>query len=273
MTLQETQALLWAAIRWPTGVEDFLAQSDVKTRRVFAQTFAQTPTLGRVPRVQIYAEAYFWRLYEVAADQYPVTAWLAGPPAFHDFVTDFVLAHPSRTPDIRRFAAGIADMLCSHALGHAQPGLAQVAAVDWAISDALDMADEDRLGPATLESVPPRSWPCARFGLTKTAQLLPCSLPYSVLRRAWADEQPVPAFEESKRTVLVWRQADNDVFQRTLGVAEARALGALAAGNTFAQACDAAAGREATDASPADVAHWLRRWLDDDLFVSVDYSS
>ena len=273
MNLRETQALLWRAITWPTGVDDFLAQADVDTRRAFAETFAETPAFSRRARVQVYAEAYFWRLYEVAVDQYPVTAWLAGAAPFHDLITDFVLAHPSRTPDIRRFAAGLPSLLRTHALEGSHPGLADVAAVDWAISDAVDRADEERLSVTVLQQIPPHAWPTARFGLTRTAALLPCALPYSTLRKAWAAEEPVPAFERSDATVLVWRQADHDVYQRTLSPAEARGLQALADGGTFAEACDAAAGPLANEASPADVAGWLQRWLADDLLATYSDAS
>ncbi|MGH1347368.1 MAG: HvfC/BufC family peptide modification chaperone [Nannocystales bacterium] len=272
MTLAQLQALFWEAIRWPTGVEDFLAQASVETRRAFSETFSETPVFARAARVQVYAEAYFWRLYEVAVDQHPVTAWLLGGPRFHDFVTDFVLASPSNTPDIRRFAAGLAAAIRSHPLAQAHPGIADVAAVDWAINDAVDMPNEARLTAHALQAVPPQAWPTARFGLTTTASLHACALPYSTLRRAWAQEQPVPEFDATPRTVLVWRQADHDVYQRTLGDPEARALASIRNGGTFAEACDAAAGPHANEASPADVAGWLQRWLGDELLVSLDYS-
>ncbi|MCR9164184.1 MAG: putative DNA-binding domain-containing protein [Nannocystaceae bacterium] len=273
MNLRDTQALLWRAIAWPTGVDDFLAQADVETRQAFAETFADTPAFSRAARVQVYAEAYFWRLYEVAVDQYPVTAWIAGSVPFHDLITDFVLAHPSRTPDVRRFATGLASMLRTHPLERTHPGLAEVAAVDWAISDAVDRVDEERLSVAVLQRIPAPAWPTARFGLTRTAALLPCTLPYSTLRQAWAAEQPVPVLERTPVTVLVWRQADHDVYQRTLNPAEARALRTLDAGGTFAEACDAAAGPLANEASPADVAGWLQRWLADDLLASYSDAS
>jgi len=267
VNLAQTQALMWRAIRWPTGVEGFLAQADVDTRRAFAQTFAQSPSFGRVARVQVYAEAYFWRLYEVALDQYPVTAWLAGGVPFHDLVTDFVLAHPSGTPDIRRFAASLPPMLRTHALATQHPGLADVAAVDWAISDAVDGADEPRLRAEALQAIDPHDWPATRLRLTATAALVECALPYGALRKAWAADDDVPAYESAPATMLVWRQADHGVYQRTLGAPEARALRALQQGFTFAQACDAAAGHDATDASAADVAGWLRRWLEDGLLA------
>ena len=272
MNLRETQALLWRAIRWPTGVEAFLKQADVETRRAFAQTFAETARFGRAQRVQVYAEAYFWRLYEVVVDQYPVTAWISGAAPFHDLVTDFVLEHPSRTPDIRRFAAGLPDMLQRHVLGRRTPGLADVAAVDWAISDAVDRADEPRLSAEDLTRHDPNTWPSLRFELTRTASILDCALPYSALRKAWAAEADVPTLDLEPATVLVWRQCNHDVYQRSLTDAEARALRVLAERGTFAAMCDAAAGPTCTDASPTDVVAWLRRWLDDDLLVAVHSS-
>ena len=49
---------------------------------------------------------------------------------------------------------------------------------------------------------------------------------------------------------------------RTLDPAEARALGVLSEGGTFAEACGAAAGPDTTDAAATDVVRWLGRWLD-----------
>ena len=271
MNLAQTQALLWRAITWPTGVEDFLAHADVPTRRAFAETFAQTEAFSAVARVRVYAEAYFWRLFEVALDQYPVTAWLAGRPAFHDLVTDFVLTRPSTTPDIRRFAAGLPRLLRTHRLEAQIPGLADVAAVDWAINDAVDLPDEPRLTMRALQQMPPEAWPDARFLLTRTATVLECALPYSVLRKAWAAEANPPPLEPAQTTVLVWRQADHDVYQRPVSPPEASALRALSTGATFAEVCDAAAWPSASETSTtdiaADVSTWLRRWLDDDLLI------
>ncbi len=269
MSLRDTQMLLWRAITWPTGVEDFLARSDPATRRAFAETFAQSSAFSRVDRVQVYAEAYFGRLYEVALDQYPITAWLAGKAPFHDLITDFVLAHPSQTPDIRRFAAPLPAFLRTHPLERARAGLADVAEVDWAIADAVDRADETRLRTEALTQLPPAQWPGARFVLTKTASILRCALPYSELRQAWSRDDPAPNVEPGRLpyTVVVWRQADHDVYQRTLEAPEARALTVLSHGGTFSEVCDAAAGATTRDAGPQEVVAWLRRWLADDLLV------
>lgn len=271
MNLRETQALLWRAITWPTGVDAFLAQADPATRKAFAETFAETEAFSRSARVQVYAEAYFWRLYEVIVDQYPVTAWLAGGTRFHDFVTDYVLAQPSRTPDIRRFAASLPTFLSTHGLATRTPGLAGLARVDAAIADAVDLPDEPRLTTEDFAQLPPERWPSARIALTQTATLVPCPLPYAEFRKAWADEGPPPNLPplDPDGCALVWRQANHDVYHRMLTPPEARALHALRDGGTFAEACDAAAGRDTTGATAADVVQWLQRWLRDDLLVAL----
>ncbi len=272
MNLAQTQALFWKAITWPTGIDDFLAHADDATRAQFEATFAQSPGFGRSQRVQVYAEAYFWRLFEVVADQYPIVAWLAGKRWFHNLVTDFVLACPSQTPDLRRFAAGFAAFVRRHDAERQRPGLAAVAEIDWAIVAAVDMPDEPRIDSTVLASLPASAWPEARFTLTRTANTFDSVLPYSALWSAHARDEAPPIAVEPATTphvVLVWRQADHDVYQRTLPAAEARALRALHSGGTFAEICDAGAGLDASEATAQTVVTWLRRWLDDGLLTAV----
>ena len=187
-------------------------------------------------------------------------------------MTDFVLACPSSTPDVRWYAAPLADFIRTHEAQRRRPGLADVAAIDWAINVAVDRADEPRLGIGALASLPAQQWPRARFALTQTASVLPCALPYSTLWTAHAEAAPVPddlAAADPPNAVLVWRQADHDVYQRTLEPAEARAIEVLQDGGTFTALCDAAAGDTMQGAGPEAVVQWLRRWLTDGLLTAV----
>lgn len=276
MNLREIQAMMWKAMTWPNGVQDFLANADPQTRQAFEQTFDHSEGFGRVERVNVYADAYFWRLFEVTFDLYPVTAAVAGRKRFHNLVTDFVLACPSKTPDVRRFALPFATFLADHPIAREAPGLDAVAHIDAAIADAIDRRDERRLDAQSLQAIPAASWPQARFELSATVSLLTTQLDYSALRRFVDLTEPLPdplPRHPQPRTVVVWRQADHDVYQRTLATAEARTLRALKEGQTFAQACDAAAGESLQDAGPTDVVGWLRKWLEDGLIVGVQTSS
>lgn len=264
MTLRATQELFWRVIAWPTGVEDFLAHADEATRRAFAETFASSEGFDRIARMNVYANAYFWRLHEVVADQLEVTAWLAGGPRFHDFVTDYVLQHPSRDADVGRFAAGIPDALREHPLERALPGIADIAAVEWAIVSAIDGPDDDVMHADALAAIPADRWPALRLHAVRTASLHACRLDFAALHRAM-EAGATPSHAPSDHAVLVWRRPDLDVHYRSVAPPEARALHALLDARTFDELCNAAAGPTADEASPATVAAWLRRWLHDGL--------
>lgn len=267
MNLREVQALFWRAIAWPTGVRDFLEHADEKTRRAFAEVFAGTEEFDAVARMSVYADGYFWRLHGVVVDQLPVTAWLAGAERFHDFVTDYVLARPSHDPDVRRFAAGIPEALREHALQRAQPGLAEVAAIEWAIVLAIDGPDDAVLRPEDLAAIPVASWPELSLQAVRTAALLPCPLDFASLVAAKESGEPPPAAVERvapPHEILVWRRPTLAVHWRVVDAAESAALSALLRGCTFAEMCSAT-----PDGSAERVVALLQRWLADGLLARL----
>ena len=125
MSLRETQELFWRAITHPTGVTDFLESADETTRRAFEAIFAETPEFSRRERVDVYADGYFHRLHGVLADQFEVGRHLLGADRFNDLVTDYLLAHPSDDPDIRRIGARFPAFARAHAFAEAVPALAR----------------------------------------------------------------------------------------------------------------------------------------------------
>ena len=259
MKLAEIQQLFWRAISWPTGIDDFLDKADDATRQAFAATFAETESFSRPDRLRVYAEAYFWRLFEVTADQFDITAWLAGPRRFHNFVTDYVLARPSRGPDVRQFAAGVPEALAAHDLARHRPGIEDIAAVQWAILQAVTAPDEPRLTAEALAQRPQAAWPTMRLQAVASAQLVPCRLDFTALHTAHAAEEAPPDLPLQEPTsYLVWRRPDLNVYHRALEPTHARALAALLRADTFEAICNATA-------SPQTAANWLREWLTDGL--------
>src|SRR5690606_34072912 len=63
--LADIQALFWEAIRHPTGVAEFLANATDETRERFERVFIGDAQLGAIERLEIYANAYYWRLHGV----------------------------------------------------------------------------------------------------------------------------------------------------------------------------------------------------------------
>ena len=164
--LAATQALFWRVIVWPRGVQDFLQHASAQERELFDRTFTETAEFTRIARLRVYAQAYFWRLFEVVGDQFPITAWLLGPKRTHNLVTDFVLDAPSQSPDIRQFGAAFPGFTTAHGVERQMPGLGGLAAVERAITAAVDLADEPRLNVSDLQGIAPAQWPQRRFAVT-----------------------------------------------------------------------------------------------------------
>ncbi len=262
MSLSDDQALLMRAITWPTGVAEFLAQADAPTRAWFERAFAETPAFDRVARVNVYAEAYFWRLHGVLADHFGLVAWLLGADRFRNVVTDYVLACPSVDPDIRRYGARFPTFLATHAEGARIVGLAEAAAIEWSMVMALDAPDERVATRDDLRALPLDAWPSLRLRAVATARVHACPLPFT---RLWLEHasQPSPASPPTPISpaidVLVWR-VDLEPVHRELDRAEASALALVLAGTTFEALCDRIG-------DPPTVVAWLQRWLDDALLT------
>lgn len=257
MTLAELQALFWRAIRWPTGIDAFLREADAATRAAFEDAFAETAAFDRRARMDVYADAYFWRLHDVLRDHFGVLARLLGPDRFRNLVTDYVWQCPSQDPDIRRFGARLPAFVAAHDEGRRVAGLAGVAAIEWAMVRALDVPQpQPSLTRAELVALAPEAWPTLRLAAMPSVAVARSELPFVALWRAYDPEQATLAMPPSgeAQAVVVWRE-HLAVMVRGLDDDEAAALTRLERGCAFAELCE--------DRRPEQVVAWLQRWIDD----------
>ena len=54
----------------------------VELRRAFAETFVGSAGFDGVSRLEVYADAYFYRLLAALGEVFPRLRFLAGPPSF-----------------------------------------------------------------------------------------------------------------------------------------------------------------------------------------------
>ncbi len=276
-SLAITQQLFFDAIRFPTGVLDFLTTAPPELRRAFEEVFVQSPELSALQRMDIYADDYYWRLAGVLEEHFPTVAWMLGQVRFHNLLTDFVLHNPSRDADLRHYSRPFPDYLASHHEGLAEPELVEVARIELDRVELLDQPDGPMLALAALEALPLDAWPSLRLHASATLRVRDCSRPFSPM---WSLCREGRSIEEAQRMhppqpghVLIWRSGLT-VFHRDLAAHEARTLRALQAGASFVELCEAASGGTSEiagkDASPGLVARWLRRWTADGLLSSMD---
>ena len=259
MSLRRAQELFYRAITWPTGVTDFLEQSSAETVDAFHRLFAETPSFSRNDRVEVYAEAYFWRLAQVLAEQFPITRWLAKKTHWHNLVTDYVLARPSVDPDIGELGKRFPTYVRGHGIGKALPHLGDVADVDWTLTEVIDGPDEPLLTRTDLQSIPPADWPDHHFRAAWTTRVHSSLWDISALWQASqrADDPTTFSLEEHDPPthLIVWRNG-YEVTHRRANPPEASALRALVAGDPFTKVCTAA-----TEQDPGITAEAVARWI------------
>lgn len=195
--------------------------------------------VDRRRRLQVYCNAYWLRIIDAIAAEYPKVTAALGRPAFVRLCRAYLASHPTSRPSLRDAAEHLPAFLGRGGFAEGPAYLADLAALERARTDAFDGPDERALTRADLAEIPPEDIAFLRLPLVPTASLLAFTTIADEVWIALEAETAVPDSPASvtPRTVLVWRR-DTLVVHRTLAADEAQVLQALAAGATFAEACE-----------------------------------
>jgi hypothetical protein len=262
--LAAIQERFYDLVTAPEGVARALADAGLSERDLGAMV-VHDQRLGAVDRLDIYANMYFYRILDVLRDAYPKVTAVVGDAAFHNLVTEYLVACRPAHPSLAQAGDRLPRTLADHALVVERPWLPALAALERAYTELHDGPDAETLTlddvralePERLAALPLRLIPCQRllvhpFALDPLWQALEAGA-------AWTG----PAAEPE--ALLVWRQ-DIAVYHRVLDEEERALLEAAARGATLptlAEAIPAAAIHEAAQR----VFHLLGRWLEDGLLV------
>lgn len=226
--------------------------------------------VGADERLAIYANAYRLRLLEALGTDYPGLHTIAGDDEFDALGRAYIDACPSRHFSLRWFGDRLSEFLRTAEPYSRYPVFSEMAAFEWAMSDAFDAPDTV---PATIEdmaAIAPADWPVLTF--TPHASLRRLNLRWNVpaIRKAHDTEQDPPELGENEYPVawIVWRQGLT-IYYRSLEVDEAWALDALCRSETFEALCEGLT--EWIDAQHVamHVAGLLKRWISDGLITRI----
>jgi len=222
-------------------------------------------------RLAVYANAYRLRLQEVLADDFPGLKALLGEAGFERLAGAYIDACPSNHPSVRWFGRFLADFLQDHAAGRDRPGLAEMAAFEWAQGEVLDAADSPCVAVEALGAVPPAAWPGMRLAFQHARRRLDLwwNVP-PVWQELRAGGEP-SCLERGETAVawLLWRR-DLMVHWRSLEEDERYAIDAAASGVTFGEICEGLLARTGDDQVPLRAAGFLKRWAHDQLISRID---
>lgn len=224
--LAEAQALFWQAVRFdpaPPEVDD-----------VFAGAGALPARAG----LAIYRTAYWVRQVEVLRELFPSVVSALGDGPFARLASRYIGAHPSRSPAIEALGAGFPD----HVRASAHAGLADAAALDWAMFEVSVAPDVAVVTPAQLEGV---------------------DLGRCVLRVA-------PHVRVVPHGTAVWREGHR-VFHEPIPQGEADALVAARQGIAFGLWCELMlGGAECDDAAAVRLHHRLGQQIHRGWYVAFE---
>jgi hypothetical protein len=221
-------------------------------------------------RIRVYANAYFSRIHDVLRSDYGALHAALGADAFHDLVKLYLISHPSRSFSLRyvgeRLPAFLAGPIGEPFLRR-WPFAAELARLEWAITDVFDAADTPVLTRAALAALPPEAWEPLRFELIAAHRLLRSAWPVHRIRDAWETNTPLPELEPASTWILVHRR-DEQVLYRAVSDIEAQALKCVQERLSFGDVCARIAELTGEAQAPVRALELLERWLVDEVLAA-----
>jgi len=253
-SLREFQGDFWRAIATDPGVlaagDDLLAITE------------PSATLDAGARLQVYVDAYLWRLRDVLAEDFPRLAALLGTDRFEELARAYLRAQPSVQPSVRHLGDAFPAFVASSAA--LPPYLGDLARLERTRTDVFDSPDDTPLIVAELRTIEPDTWPDRRFTPIRALALLRLDWPVHEL---WGDDAAAPS-APAPTTLRVWRRADYRVFHAPVGPRAAVALERLVAGEPFGAVC-AAFDDLPEEEGARQATALLARWLEDGTIAGV----
>ncbi len=160
-------------------------------------------TASASERLDVYRHAYFIRLEQALAHDFPVTERLLGQTAFARCAGDYVLAFPSRSPSLRELGYKFSAWLRTEKT----PALADLAAIEWAVLRVFDGPDSPTVNRNRLQAFASSAWSRLEIRLIPTLTLLSLT---SNADRVWLKKgQDIELESEAKRFISIWRGKQN----------------------------------------------------------------
>jgi hypothetical protein len=261
-TLAEIQERFYALVTAPEGVGQALAAAGLGPRDLDGLVIGDG-RLDAVARLDVYANMYFYRILDVLRDAYPRLVEALGDAAFHNLVTDYLLACPPRHPSIAFVGDRLPPFIAGHALGAERPWLAPLAGLERAYTELHDGPDADPLGLDEVRGLPPEELAGLPLALIPCHRVLEHPFAIDPLWRALDEKRAPGDLAREPEILLVWRQGV-EVHHRVIDGEERALLAQAATGTTLQRLCEEVAG-ESTEAAAQKVFNLVGRWLADGL--------
>ncbi len=229
---------------------------------------AQAPPLSPQSRLAIYRNAYVSRLTEALRSSFGKLHQVLGDEVFAAAAAAFIAERPSRTRSIRWFGHHLADFLARTAPYEAQPIVAELARVEWALTEVFDAGDASSLRREDLLQTAPQHWGELTFTFHPSVRTLSLAWNTTAVWQSLDAGLTAPAPQKSAAAVtwLLWRQNLQNHF-RSVDAVEATALAWAMDGAPFAQVCEQLRHLLAEEQIPMQAAALVAAWADSGILI------
>ncbi|MEX1243792.1 MAG: DNA-binding domain-containing protein [Thermoanaerobaculia bacterium] len=186
-------------------------------------------------RLDVYRSAYYTRLQEALAHDFPALLAVAGDEAFGALATSYLADYPSTRPSLRWLGQHLPSWL--RRKKHT-PVLADLAALEWAVLHAFDAAEAPAVTAASLVNLPAERWPELRVAPHSSVSFLAAQTNARELWLAVRKSAALPVVRPIQDRLVIWRSRRGPAVEAVSREAYTL-LCAMAGEATFATACEA----------------------------------
>lgn len=235
----------------------------------------------RLRGINVYNNAYFFRLRDILAEATPALHNVVGASEFTRLASRYFATHPPSSYNVKYLGEHLAHFLseCNEPFHGDMTNIAlsDLAALEIARFDVFDAVDgEPALGIDALQKVSPDDWAGARFSFRPGFRIVGTTFDiWNVWAAADAGETPpYPSLEAG--SLLVYRNEHGAVYHQRLTSEARRLLEAISSGANFETACVAYAGGEIAEESGEtmqEIVMLLGQWLNQGMISAISTSS
>jgi hypothetical protein len=267
MDLKQFQRLLYRRITSPDALTVAPGDDGASSSGGIEVPVLGDERLSALERIDIYADAYFYRLLDCLNEEFLATLAVVGPDNFAALARDYLLHYPPSEPSIIHAGRYLATFLRNHRLVHQWPFIAELARLERAILDVFHARDAPALGVEALRTLPSHQWPELKLRAHPAVEIVHSEWRVADVLSAVESGHAWSEPEHQRGTVIVWRQ-DAQVCYRDLQEVEARALALVSEGATFAAICEAIAADPDQPDRTTLIGQMLVRWLADQIILA-----
>ncbi|HXG20035.1 MAG TPA: DNA-binding domain-containing protein [Methylomirabilota bacterium] len=229
---------------------------------------AERGPLGAAARVDIYAQMYYARLFDVLKEDFPRVAAILGDDRAHAIISAYLAQHPSTHPSLRQLGRCFPGFLQNCQEAADLPFLGDLAMLEWTRLEVFDAPDAELLRVEHLQSIAPEKWPGLTLRLIPALQVVHSEWPVHEIWKA-AETEDAPALPEihPEKTILrVWRKGFS-VYHTKIDALESAALAHVGTGESFAAVCGALESLRPAEEPAVFIGRLLLRWIEDGVLA------